>query len=171
MKRLPGGGMGLACLLFAWPVLAAAPPPSQADVSATIRSADARFWQAYNTCDTTALRQFFTEDVEFYHDKGGVTLGAETLMASIKTNLCGEGGRLRREAVDGTVHVFPLTGQGVAYGAVLSGEHLFYVLEKGKAERLDGRARFTHLWLLKDGTWRMARILSFDHGPAKPVGQ
>jgi hypothetical protein len=170
MKRLPGLGMGLA-FLSAWPVLASGPQPEPDDVSATIRSADVRFWQAYNTCDTTAQRQFLAEDVEFYHDKGGITLGAEALMATIKANLCSEGSRLRRAAVDGTVQVFPLRSQGVVYGAILSGEHLFYLREKGKPERLDGQARFTHLWLLRDGTWRMARILSYDHGPAKAAGQ
>lgn len=51
------------------------------------------------------------------------------------------------------------------YGAVLSGEHVFYVLDKGKRDRLDGRARFLHVWLVKDGVWRMSRVLSFDHDP------
>jgi hypothetical protein len=141
----------------------------QDDVSSTIRSLDGQFWQAYNTCDTTAFRRFITDDVEFYHDKGGITLGGEALTTSVKSNLCGEGSRIRREAVDSTVDVFPLRNQNVVYGAVLSGEHRFYLLERGKPERLDGLARFTHLWLLKDGTWRMARILSYDHGPAPRV--
>jgi len=93
----------------------------------------------------------------------------EALVAGMKKNLCGEGSRLRREAVEGTVHVFPLCDQQAVYGAVLSGEHRFYVLEQGKAERLDGRARFMDLWLLRDSRWRMARILSYDHGPAAHV--
>ncbi len=49
---------------------------------------------------------------------------------------------------------------------MLTGEHVFYIIEKGKPEYLDGLAKFTHLWLLKDGSWKMSRILSFDHGPA-----
>jgi hypothetical protein len=62
--------------------------------------------------------------------------------------------------------VFALRDGGVVYGAVLSGEHRFYVREGDKPERLDGQAIFTHLWLVKDGAWKMARILSYDHGPA-----
>jgi hypothetical protein len=49
------------------------------------------------------------------------------------------------------------------YGAIISGEHLFYITEKGKSEYLDGQALFTDLWLLKNDQWKMARILSYNH--------
>jgi hypothetical protein len=115
------------------------------------------------------MTQFFAEDVEFYHDKGGPKLGLENLRAVSEKGLCGnENWHLRREVVAGTVRVFPMENNRTPYGAILSGEHVFYINEKGKPEYLDGRARFTHLWLLKDGQWKMARILSYDHGPAKP---
>ena len=84
-------------------VLLLAGPPfrpkaqSDEDVTSAILSLDGRLWEAYNTCDTAAFRQFFTEDVEFYHDKGGATLGAEPLTASMRSKLCAEGPRLRRE--------------------------------------------------------------------------
>ena len=69
----------------------------------------------------------------------------------------------------GTVNVFPLKNGDKIYGAVISGEHLFYVTELGKAEFLDGRANFTHVWLLKNDGYKMARILSYNHHPATPV--
>jgi len=137
-------------------------------LTATILQKDSLFWVAYNNCETEKFSQFFTEDMEFYHDKGGATLGLENLVSSAKKNLCSSDTfRLRREAVEGTVKVFPLKKSDVIYGAILSGEHVFYILEKGKPARLDGQAKFTHLWLLKDGVWKMTRILSYDHGPAK----
>jgi hypothetical protein len=133
-------------------------------LAATILHQDSLFWITYNTCDTVANKKFFTADVEFYHDKGGVTLGAEALSGSMKKNLCSTPGyHLRREAVAGTVKVFPLKRGNEIYGAILSGEHLFYITESGKPEYLDGQARFTHLWLLNEGQWKMARILSYDH--------
>jgi Domain of unknown function (DUF4440) len=138
-----------------------------ADPAAAVLDRDRLFWKAYNACDVKGMGEFFAEDVEFYHDKGGITLGHASLVGTIKTNLCSNpDSRLRREAVEGTIKFYPLSGGGAVYGGILSGEHLFYVLEKGKPDRLDGRARFTHLWLLRDGAWRMSRILSFDHGPA-----
>jgi len=137
------------------------------DVSAAVLQRDGTFWKAYNTCDVKAMSEFFTEDVEFYHDRGGLTLGHPALMATLRDNLCGNpDSTLRREAVEGTVHVFPMKKNDVVYGAVLSGEHVFYVKQKGKAEFLDGRAKFMDLWTLKDGVWKMSRVLSYDHGPA-----
>jgi hypothetical protein len=63
------------------------------------------------------------------------------------------------------MHVFPLSNGQAIYGAVLTGEHIFYVIEKNK-ERLDGISKFTHVWVLKDGQWKMNRILSYDHQSA-----
>lgn len=128
---------------------------------------DGLFWDAYNHCDAEKMARFFTEDVEFYHDKGGPTLGLGPLVETFRKNLCGNpDSRVRREAVAGTAKVFPLQKNGVAYGAVLSGEHYFYVNQKGKPEFRDGLAKFFHVWLLKDGAWKMARVVSYDHKPA-----
>jgi hypothetical protein len=119
------------------------------------------------------MKVFLTTDCEFYHDKGGPTMGLDALMQTIANGLCKEPDNyaLRREAVPGTVHVYPLHKDGIIYGAVISGEHVFYVRQSGKTEYLDGQARFTHLWLLTDGKWKMARILSFDHHPATYISQ
>ena len=128
---------------------------------------DRLFWNAYNTCDLESFKKFFTDDVEFYHDQGGVTLGVNALTETVRTNLCGSNPRrVRREAVPDSVKVFPLRNGREIYGAVISGEHLFYVTEPGKKESLAGRANFTHLWLIKNGTARMSRVLSFNHHPA-----
>jgi hypothetical protein len=52
------------------------------------------------------------------------------------------------------------------YGALISGEHIFYVNESGKKEYLDGYGKFTHLWRFENNSWKMSRIVSYDHGPA-----
>jgi hypothetical protein len=136
------------------------------DPSALILQKDSLFWKAYNNCDTAAFAPFFSTDLEFYHDKGGLTVGAEKFIAVSSKNLCGNSNfRLRREAVPGSVQVFPLRNANGIYGAIISGEHLFYINEQGKAEYLDGQARFTHVWMLANGDWKMARILSYDHRP------
>ncbi len=142
------------------------------DLTATILHNDSLFWNAYNQCDIGKMKKWITDDVEFYHDKGGITLGNENLVLSIKNGLCSNKDfRIRREAVPGTVQVFPLRKADTIYGAIISGEHYFYITQNGQKEFLDGHARFTHLWLLKDGVWKMSRILSYDHGPAAYINK
>jgi hypothetical protein len=136
-------------------------------VKTLIFQKDSLFWLAYNGCDVEGMSAFITDDVEFYHDMGGVTKGKDSMVANIRKNLCGnENFRLRREAVKGTVNVYVMKKSDVPYGAVISGQHVFYINEKDKKEYLDGLARFSQLWILDNGEWKMSRILSYDHGPA-----
>jgi hypothetical protein len=137
--------------------------PQSTNLDETILRLDSLFWQAYNTCDVEKMESLLTEDLEFYHDKGGLTVTRAKLIESTKSGICSKTGwRLRREAVAGTVKVFPINN----YGALLSGEHLFYIIETGKKERLDGLAKFMHVWQFKNNEWKMSRVLSYDHGPA-----
>lgn len=138
----------------------------------TVRALDSAFWNTYNTCDIDAMNRFFTEDIEFYHDKGGKMTGIDEFLSTSKRNLCSdENLRLRREAVAGTVQFFPLKSGEKVYGAILSGQHVFYILQTGKSPRRDGIARFTHLWIITESGWKMSRVLSYDHGPAPYVNQ
>ena len=136
----------------------------QQKLTATILHLDSAFWNAYNNCDTAHFKDFVTDDVEFYHDKGGITSGAAALIESLDKNICGNAGqRLRREAVAGSVKVYPMQNGNEIYGAIISGEHKFYITEKGKPEYQSGIANFTQLWQLKNGVWKMTRILSYNH--------
>ncbi len=136
--------------------------PIVGDLTKTILHYDSMFWSAYNQCDVDKMSLFFTDDLEFYHDKNGLTSPKSKLEEITRTGLCGNSNwHLRREAIEGTVKVFPMNN----YGALISGEHLFYINEPGKAEYLDGYGKFTHLWIFKDGTWKMSRVISYDHGP------
>lgn len=123
---------------------------------------DGGFWKSYNSCDMEALTSYITNDVEFYHDKGGLITTLPKLLEQIKSGLCGnENGRLRREAIEGSIVLYPLNG----YGAILSGEHIFYMQEEGKKDRPVEQAKFTHVWRYDNNTWKMSRILSYDHRP------
>lgn len=156
--------LSVALVLFIVPLLA----QNEKDaLDATIEHEDAHFWEAYNRCDVEAMSQFFWPDFEFYHDKGGLTVGLAPFVETLKNGLCGKPTfRLRREAIAETVKVYPLQKNGLTYGAVLSGEHYFYIKDSGKPEYRDGIAKFFHVWLLKDGSWKMARAVSYDHRDA-----
>ena len=138
-------------------------PLTQQELHTTIVALDKVVFEAYNNCDVELFKTYFSDDAEFYHDKGGVTLGAEKLAESVQKNLCSNPElKIHREVVPGTLQVYPMDN----YGAILTGEHYFYeVTATGK--KPTGRAKFTHLWQYKDGKWKMTRVLSYDHQPAQ----
>lgn len=123
---------------------------------------DSLFWEAYNSCDLIGMKAFLTDDLEFYHDKSGLTSTLDNFVESIENGICAnENWRLRREVVEGSLEIFPLDN----YGAILTGKHIFYIKENDKKERLDGKAKFTHIWKHENDNWKMSRILSYDHQP------
>ncbi|MGC3947374.1 MAG: nuclear transport factor 2 family protein [Chryseolinea sp.] len=167
-KRILTGGLILLCLVLSNLSFA----QGITEEERAVRSLDSAFWSTYNTCNVDAINKYFTDDIEFYHDKGGPMKGIDQLVATSKRNLCSDDNfRLRRDAVEGTVQFFPMKADGKVYGAILSGQHVFYILQKGKSPRLDGLARFTHLWVLTESGWKMSRVLSYDHGPAPYINQ
>ena len=139
---------------------------TDAELTARILHLDSLFWQSYNTCDTTSMRKYFTEDLQFYHDKGGPSYDYQTMVNAFTRNICNGGYKLRREAVPGTVKVYPMRNNDAIYGALISGEHYFYTTEKGQSEKRVGLAKFSQLWLKQQGVWKMSIVLSFDHGAA-----
>jgi len=140
---------------------------SSDNIAKTVLQKDSLFWTAYNNCDIENMLQYVTDDVEFYHDKNGVLHGKDNFRIAFQKNLCGNKDyRLRREPLKKSANVFPMKSGDTLYGGLISGEHLFYVSETGKKERLDGVAKFMNLWVLQNGNWRMSRVISYDHGPA-----
>jgi len=130
---------------------------SQADLDRTITALDTALFDSYNRCDLKKFASFFVDDVEFYHDQGGVTLGRDALTESIKKNICGQ---TTRELVPGTLQAFHMKG----YGALETGTHRFH--HPGHEEIGVGEGRIIHLWQYKDGAWKITRVVSYDHHPA-----
>jgi hypothetical protein len=108
------------------------------------------------------MNSFLADDVEFYHDRGGALIGKKALAAANDVMKTAEH-KLRREAVLGTVRFFPMRKDDAIYGALVSGEHQFFVLPKDKPAFAVGRAYFTQLMVLKDGVWKVSRIFSYEH--------
>ncbi len=124
------------------------------------------FERGFNHCDLDAIQSAISDDLEFYHDQGGVQDRA-AFMAAFTQNICG-GGETKpiRRLVADTNRVFPLYGEGELYGAIQQGDHNFYNRGHDGVEVLSGSAAFTTLWMLDAGEWRMRRVLSFDHSEA-----
>lgn len=123
------------------------------------------FGESFNNCNIDVMRTLVTDDLEFYHDKNGISKGKELFVTSFQKNMCGGSQKIRRELVAGSLEVFPLYSNGVLYGALQKGIHEFFITPVDKPEFKDGIAKFSHLWLKEDGTWKLSRALSYDHKP------
>jgi hypothetical protein len=130
---------------------------TQEELDKVVTSLDAALFDAYNRCDLEKFSSLLDDDMEFYHDQGGVTLGKEKMTESVKKNICG--GDVRRELVPGTLQIYYMKG----YGAVETGVHRFY---HPKSNTAPGEALFVTLWRYKDGAWKITRAISYDHHPA-----
>jgi hypothetical protein len=123
-----------------------------------VAALDAAVFDAYNRCELDKLGAFFSEDLEFYHDQGGLTKGRPALLDAVQKNICG---KVRRELVPGTLQVHEMKG----LGAIETGVHRFFQ-PAVRAEAV-GEAQFMHLWQNRDGVWQITRVLSYDHHPLK----
>ncbi len=116
----------------------------------------------FNNADTISFHELLSDNFEFYHDEAGIIPSKAALIASIR-DLAKLTYRPRRQLVEGSMSVYPLKKNGQVYGAVQTGEHQFFAKEAGKPEYLTSTAKFTHLWLLENGKWKLSRVLSYDH--------
>lgn len=133
-----------------------APPTLQA----TIAALDTAVFDALNRCAEPAQLQahaaHFADDVEFYHDTGGVTWTRDAMIANTAKYACGH---YTRELVAGSLQVYPVKD----FGAIAQGVHRFCQVDTGRCE---GEADFTMVWRLRDGQWTITRVLSYGHRPS-----
>jgi hypothetical protein len=120
------------------------------------------FNEGFNKCDSSHYDSIISNDLEFYHDVGGITSGKEAFITSIKNSVCSAPGKVKRVLVPGSMKVYPLYKDKVLYGFIQEGDHEFFHNNNGKWEN-PGRAKFTHLWILEGKQWKLKRVLSYAH--------
>ena len=149
---------------------ASAGPAAGADKSAasadaltkTVSTLDTELFDAFNHCQAPGELQkhagYLAKDLEFYHDKGGVTWTRAAYLANTEKNVCGH---FRRELVPGSLEVFPIKD----FGAIEQGWHKFCDLKSGQCF---GEARFLIAWRHLAGKWEATRIFSYGHRAIAP---
>jgi ketosteroid isomerase-like protein len=135
---------------------------SSIDLYKEIFQADSTLFDASNNCDSVTYRKFFTDDLEFYHDIGGLSVGIKIEMQGF-IEMCARGSHIRRELVKGTLEVYPIKN----YGAIEIGVHRFFHTNKGQQEKPSGTYKFIHVWQKKDGQWKISRVISYGHNDMK----
>src|SRR6185295_5864202 len=98
---------------------------------------DSVVFNALNSRDVETFKSLFSADLEFFHDKSGLTNydhTVEFLKTTAKNN-----DQLRRDLVPGSLEVYPIPG----YGAMQIGAHTFCHIEDGKQQC--GTFKFVHV--------------------------
>ena len=120
-----------------------------------IMKLDKKIFTAANTADLDTMKQMFSKDLEFYHDKGGLADYNQTI--SSLEELLSRPDRPTRTPVEGSMEVYPVKD----YGAIQTGKHTFCHENNGKQDC--GTFKFLHVWKNTDGDWKITRVMSYDH--------
>ncbi len=116
---------------------------------------DSSLFAAFNNRDVAHFSSFFSEDLEFYHDLGGLT-GYEHTLQSLK-NLRENNSTVKRELVKEGMEIHAIPG----YGAMQIAAHTFCQIES--TQQSCATFRFAHIWQYKEGQWKITRVLSYGH--------
>lgn len=140
------------------PPQAAAPAPKPAakdELYQQVSRLDAEMFAAFNAHDTDKLMSYFADNAEFYHDKGGLTNITQTKAGFAR--LFAQSPDITRTLVPGSLEVYPVKD----YGAMHIGTHRFCHVENGHNDC--GNSKFVMVWQQQAGTWRITRVVSYDH--------
>lgn len=116
-----------------------------------IKAMDKEFFNAYNNCDLEKQASIYSDDIEFFHDKGGLITSKKELIEGTKRNICG---KVTRELVEGSLEVYPINN----YGAVEIGVHKFYNNQEPTAKSIP--SKFITMWHHENGKWKMTKVIS-----------
>lgn len=125
--------------------------PERDTLYRTIVTLDSVYFTAYNTCDLQTQANLFAEDIEFYHDSGGLMTSKQELLAGIQEHICG---KVSRELIPGSIEVHAIPG----WGAIEMGLHQFH--NKEEPETVPHPSRFIIFWQQTANGWQMTKVVS-----------
>lgn len=131
------------------------------DLYKTILTKDSLLFDVgFNHCDIKQFESLLSNNLKFYHDKDGIS-NKTKFLTDLKNGICNNqtNRQVQRFLVKESTEIFPLYKNGVLYGAIQNGEHKF----SEKRESQGGIAKFTNVWQLENGEWKLTTSFSFDH--------
>lgn len=131
------------------------------DLYKTVLAKDSLLFDVgFNHCDIKQFENLLSDNLKFYHDKDGIS-DKTKFLTDLKNGICNNqtNRQVQRFLVKESTEIFPLYKNGVLYGAVQNGEHKF----SEKRESQGGIAKFTNVWQLESGEWKLTTSFSFDH--------
>lgn len=158
MKRI----LTIICIIFI-NHFAFAQIDKNSDLYKTIISKDSLLFNVgFNTCDIAQFENLLSDNFIFFHDKDGIS-DKTKFLSDLKNGICNSqtNRQVQRFLIKESTNIFSLYKNGVLYGAVQNGEHKF----SEKRETQAGIAKFTNVWQLENGEWKLITSFSFDHQP------
>lgn len=131
----------------------------------TIISKDSLLFNVgFNTCDISQFENLLSKNLVFIHDKDDISDKKEFLY-NLRNGLCSRPDtyQSRRELLKESTEIYPLYNNDTIYGAIQEGTHRFYETIAGQKERFASSAKFTNVWLLENGEWKLTKSLSYGH--------
>ncbi len=131
------------------------------DLYKTILKQDSLLFDVgFNKCNIRQVEKLLSDSLKFYHDKDGIS-GKQKFISDLRKGICNDVAKrnVKRFLVKENTEIFPLYKDGVLYGAVQNGAHLF----SEKRESQAGIAKFTNVWQLENKEWKLTSSFSFDH--------
>lgn len=118
----------------------------------SIVDVDSIFFDAYDNCKLDKIDSLISDDIEFYHDKGGLATSKKDIINAFQNNICG---KVTRELLKGSIEVYVIKD----YGAVEMGFHGFH----NNQEKETGPthfSKFVHIWHKQNNQWKLTRVIS-----------
>jgi ketosteroid isomerase-like protein len=126
--------------------------PEDPELYNTIVAMDSTFFQAYNTCDLNKQAAIYSENIEFYHDTGGLMTVKQEILDNTKKYVCG---KVIRELVKESIEVYPIKG----FGAIEIGLHKFHNNTE-KEGSPSHSSKFIIFWKKDNDNWIITKVVS-----------
>ena len=120
-----------------------------------IANLDSSLFAAYNSKNLDLMKTYFTRDLEWYQDNGGL-IDYEKVFSNFQS-IFNRDYDLKRNLIKESLEIHPIEG----YGAIEIGKHQFKHIENGKLEI--GTFKFLMIWKNDNGNWKISRVISYDH--------
>jgi hypothetical protein len=124
--------------------------PASQPLYQTIVRMDSLYFDTYNYSKAALMDSLTADNIEFYHDRGGLMTSKQELLQSIQKNIFG---KVQRVLTPGSIEVYEIPG----YGAIEFGYHSFRNLVEHSESQ---PAKFVIIWRLAGGQWQMTSVVS-----------
>lgn len=112
---------------------------------------DRIYFNAYNTCDMKTQAALYDENIEFFHDKGGLSTNKKELLKALEDNICN---KVTRTLIKGSIEVYPINN----YGAIQIGYHKFF--NKEEPDAISTPSKFIMIWKKTNNNWKITKVIS-----------